>query len=40
MKLRPNIDMHRPLPLWVPLSMIAFAAGGMVWLTWRLVHAL
>jgi hypothetical protein len=36
----PNIDMHRPLPLWFPIAMIAFSLCGMVYLTWSICHAL
>ena len=39
MKLRHNIDMHRPLPLWIPIAMITFAACGMAYLTWSVCHA-
>lgn len=39
MKLRPNIDMHRPLPLWIPLAMIALSFCGLVYLTWSICHA-
>ena len=36
----PNIDMHRPLPLWIPVAMITFSLCGMVYLTWSMCHAL
>jgi hypothetical protein len=35
-----NIDMRQRLPLWIPITMITFAFCGMVWITWRLAHAL
>ncbi len=40
MKLKPNINMHRPIPLWLPIAMIAFSLCGMVYLTWNICHAL
>lgn len=40
MKLIPNIDMHRPLPLWIPIAMITFSLCGMVYLAWSTCHAL
>ena len=36
----PNIDMRRPLPLWIPIAMITFALCGMVYLVWSIWHAL
>ncbi len=35
-----NIDMHKPIPLIIPILMIAFSACGMVWLTWSIWHGL
>ena len=34
-----NIDMHQPIPLWIPIGMIAVAFSGLVWLTWSICHA-